>query len=364
MVKMMRKSKCRNGGRRYTAANTLVGLPLTVILICVSSQITRGQQTSTQESSGVVPATSQPSDIPSAADGRYRIGPGDVIDVRVFGWPQFSREGVRIDERGMMLMPLLKEEVMAGCRTEAELSQEIATLYLKFLKNPQVDVFVKEYSSQPVAVIGAVNSPGRFQLRRQVRLLDLLSYAGGPSVRAGRSVQIIHANSPSICDAPKGGVPTAGISQDGEQPAATGPLTETFALSDMLRGDERANPHVRPGDLVTILEADQAFIIGNVLRPMTIDLKDPITVRQAIAMAGGALPDTKSDKIRILRQTPTGKQEITVDLKAIDKRGAEDVALQVNDIVEVPVSGGKRMLSRIAGAIAPAAALIPIRIIR
>jgi protein involved in polysaccharide export with SLBB domain len=115
---------------------------------------------------------------------------------------------------------------------------------------------------------------------------------------------------------------------------------------------------------VTIVDIDQAFVIGNVLRPITIPLKDPVTVRQAIAMAGGTLDNTKTDKVRIVRQTPTGNKEIYVDLKAIDKRGAEDIALQVNDIVDVPVSGGKRILSRIVGALAPATALLPIRIIR
>lgn len=357
---------------QYSVLRGVMSACMWIIMLSALTQVAIAQQPAAIEPPTVSPATNSAIEPALDDDGRYRIGPGDVIDVRVFGWPQFSREGVRVDARGMILMPLISDEVKAGCRTETELGQEITKLYLKYLKNPQVDVFVKEFSSQPVAVIGAVNSPGRFQLRRQVRLLELLSYAGGPSPRAGRSVQVIHANSSGGCDAP----PTdeqpiaASIQSAGGEPvvaeaaATESNNIETFALSDMLRGDEKANPYVRAGDLVTIVDIDQAFVIGNVLRPITIPLKDPVTVRQAIAMAGGTLANTKTDKVRIVRQTRTGNKEIYVDLKAIDKRGAEDIALQVNDIVDVPVSGGRRMLSRIANALAPATALLPIRIIR
>jgi len=368
----MREFAGQSYNLQYSVLRGVMSACLWIVMLSALTQVAIAQQPAAIEPPTVSPATNGAIEPAVGDDGRYRIGPGDVIDVRVFGWPQFSRDGVRVDARGMILMPLISDEVKAGCRTETELAQEITKLYLKYLKNPQVDVFVKEFSSQPVAVIGAVNSPGRFQLRRQVRLLELLSYAGGPSPRAGRSVQVIHANSSAGCDTPTADEQPAAarIQSAGNEPvvaesaATESNNIETFALSDMLRGDEKANPYVRAGDLVTIVDIDQAFVIGNVLRPITIPLKDPVTVRQAIAMAGGALPDTKTDKIRIVRQTPTGNKEIYVDLKAIDKRGAEDIALQVNDIVDVPVAGGKRLLSRIANAIAPAAALLPVRIIR
>lgn len=368
----MREFDSQSYGRRYSMMRSILGACLLAIIPSALAQIVTAQQPPASDPPNVSPATTgSVVETTTEDDGRYRIGPGDVVDIRVFGWKEFSREGVRVDSRGMILMPLLKEEVKAGCHTETELAQVITGLYRKYLRDPQVDVFVREYSSQPVAVIGAVNSPGRFQLRRQVRLLELLSYAGGPSPRAGRNVQIIHANSSSSCDmpTPADAQPTSIPAEGGESAAvvAESPVAEstieTFALSDMLRGDEKANPYVRAGDLVTIVDIDQAFIIGNVLRPITIPLKDPVTVRQAIAMAGGTLANTKTDKIRIVRQTPTGNKEIYVDLKAIDKRGAEDIALQVNDIVDVPVSGGKRFLSRMASVVAPAAALLPIRVI-
>jgi polysaccharide export outer membrane protein len=288
------------------------------------------------------------------AESRYRIGAGDLIDVRVFGKPQFSRDSVRVDSRGMIRMPLIEEEIKAACRTEAELAAEISRLLLEYVRHPQVDVFVKEYQSQPVAVLGSVRSPSRFQLQRRVRLLELLSFTGGPSDNAGRTIQIVHAAQSSVCDA-------------GGQSASADDLAvvDYYKLADTLRGDEKANPFVRAGDIISVVEADQIYVVGNVTRPSALSLRDPITISRAIAMVGGTLPDTKKDRVRIVRQAPgsTAKTEIFVDLKAIDKKQAEDVELIANDIVDVPVSGSKRLLKSFIGAVVPSVASLPVHVI-
>ena len=80
-----------------------------------------------------------------AQDDRYRIGPGDVLDIRVFNRPQLSREAVRVEGSGMIRMPLIETEIQAACQTEGELAKEISTRYAKYYKNLQVDVFIKEY---------------------------------------------------------------------------------------------------------------------------------------------------------------------------------------------------------------------------
>ena len=73
---------------------------------------------------------------------RYRLGPGDVIDIRVYSRPNLSRENVRIEGNGMFRMPLIETDIQAACKTEGELAKEISQRYLKFYKNLQVDVFV------------------------------------------------------------------------------------------------------------------------------------------------------------------------------------------------------------------------------
>ena len=288
-----------------------------------------------------------------ASEERYRIGPGDLLDIRVFNKAQFSRDGVRVDSRGMIRMPFIESEIKAACRTEAELAAEITRLLLEYVRRPQVDVFIKEYQSQPVAVLGAVRTPSRFQLQRRVRLLELLSFVNGPSDNAGRTIQIVHVAAASVCE------PASGNSSD--EIAAV----DHYKLSETLRGDENSNPYVRAGDIISVTEADQVYIVGNVMKPSAIPLREPITISRAIAMVGGTLADSRRDRIRIVRQTPgsTAKTEIFVDLKAIDKRQAEDVELLANDIVDVPINSGKHLLKSFIGAVVPNVAQLPVRVI-
>jgi polysaccharide export outer membrane protein len=297
------------------------------------------------------PASLKPAAQPARAADLYRIGPGDVLEVRVFNRPQLSREAVRVDNRGMIRMPIIDSDISAGCHTESELADAIAALYLKYQRHPHVDVFVKEYSSKPVAVIGAVEKPGQFQLQRRVRLLELLALAGGPTERAGQSILITHGADTVACD---------------ESNASSANGFESYDLSHSLKADETANPYLRPGDVITIPEAQQVFVVGNVFKPTSIPLKEKITISQAIAMAGGTMPDAKREGLRILRQMPGSrtKTEIVVDLTAISKRKADDIELMPNDIVEVPTSSGKRLLHSLMSAVLPAASSFPLKVIR
>src|SRR5690349_22566441 len=132
-----------------------------------------------------------------AQDDRYRIGPGDVLDIRVYNRPQLSRDAVRVEGNGIIRMPLIDSEIQAACLTEGELAKEIATRYTKYYRNLQVDVYIKDYHSRQVAIIGAVNEQGRFELQRRVRLLELVTYAKGPSAKAGQTINIVHSNNAS-----------------------------------------------------------------------------------------------------------------------------------------------------------------------
>jgi polysaccharide export outer membrane protein len=308
------------------------------------------------------PATN-PAVLPVPTDSRYRIGPGDVLEIRVLKAPELSGT-VRVDQQGLIQMPMIEGSIRAACLTENELAAELARRYLKYKRNPHVDVFVKEFQSQPVAVIGAVNQPGQFKLQRRVTLLELLTFAGGPAERAGQIVQVVHASGASICEQTEKDATEQASGEAGEA-AALRNVVVTYRLKETLGGAPAANPFVRPGDIISVLEADQVYVIGNVLKPSAIPLKEPITVSKAIAMAGGTGQDTRKSKVRIFRQMPGSptKQEIYVDLKAIEKRQAEDIALQANDIVDVPQSGTKSFMRSLLGTVAPAVSQLPVRVI-
>jgi polysaccharide export outer membrane protein len=285
----------------------------------------------------------------------YRIGAGDVIDIKVFNKPQFSREAVKVDQRGMIRLPLINE-VQATCLTDNELAAELTSRLKEYLRFPEVSVQIREYLSEPVAVQGAVRSPSRFQLQRRVRLLELLTFVNGPTDSAGRTIQIVHAGPVSRCE--PNGMDDVTKRTDWNQ-------VDYYKLAETLRGDPNANPYVEPGDIVSIAVADQVYVIGNVIRPTSIALTGPMTVARAIAMAGGPALDTKKSEIKIIRQTPgsTEKKEIVVDLDAINKHKAEDVVLLANDIVDVPASGSKRLFRSLLGAVIPSIGQLPVRAI-
>ena len=284
-------------------------------------------------------------------DDRYRLGPGDVLDVRVYTRPQLSREAVRVEGNGMIRMPLIETDIQAACLTEGELAKEISTRYSKYYRNLQVDVFIKEYHSKQVAIIGAVNEQSRFELQRRVRLLELLTYAKGPSTKAGQTINIVHSTAAAPCKQ----------ADEADEAAAF----TSYKLSDVLQGDPKSNPYLEAGDIVTLPEADQVYVVGNVFMPLTISLKEPITLTRAIAMAGGLKQDTRKDKIRVLRQEPgtTIKKEIIVDLSAIEKKRSEDLALAPNDIIDVPTSAGKSFLRSLVQGVVPGVGQLPVRVV-
>ena len=330
-------------------------------LVAATALIVTAQQPGPTRSPITTPAvaTSSP---PTAAttsalakvDDRYRIGPGDLLDIRVLNRPMLSRE-VRVGQDGMIRMPFIDGEIQAACRTESELSTEIATRLLKYQRNPQVDVFIKDYQSQPVAFIGSVRIPGRFQLQRRVRLLELMTYVGGPSENAGRSVQIVHTiTSRSICDE---AVPDPDGVMNG---------IATYRLVDLMRGEDKANPYVRPGDIITLPEAEQAFIIGSVMRPGPILLREATTLSKAVVMSGGPAPQASTGRVRIIRQDSgtNAKQQILADLKAINKGQAEDIMLQAGDVVDVPGPGGfTKVLNSLTQSLIPTMTNLPLRVI-
>jgi polysaccharide export outer membrane protein len=338
--------------------NKLVGISVIAVAyaaVCFATPVTATAQQPASENLATSAAgnATTPGTPAANADDRYRIGPGDVLDIRILNRPNLSREAVRVEGNGMIRMPLVDSEIQAACKTEGELSGDIRARYIKFYRNPQVDVFIKEYHSRQVAIIGAVNEQSRFELQRRIRLLDLLTYAKGPSPKAGQTINIVHSPPSLLC-------------QKGEpDPNEATTAFASYKLSDTLQGDARANPYIEAGDIITLPEANQIFVVGNVFTPVTIPLKEPITLSRAVAMAGGVKQDSKKDKVRIVRQQPgtSTSKEMIVDLSAIEKKRAEDIALLPNDIIDVPASSGKTFLRSLLGTVAPSISQLPIRVI-
>lgn len=108
----------------------------------------------------------------------YRIGPDDLIEVQVFGVDQLTRT-VRVNARGLISLPLIGNLEVGGLTAQQAEALIVAKLAANYLQDPQVSLFIREYTSQRVTIEGAVNRPGVYPLRGPTTLLQSLAVAGG-----------------------------------------------------------------------------------------------------------------------------------------------------------------------------------------
>jgi protein involved in polysaccharide export with SLBB domain len=263
-------------------------------------------------------------------DDRYRIGFQDTLDVQVFKHPELSQT-LSVNPDGTIRLFRIENPVVAVCKTERELAYTIETLYKNYLRTPQVNVRAIDQRSQPFAVMGAVEKPGSFFLNKKVRLIQLLSLAGGYSVEfAGMKIQVARIGNLAGCSA-----------YDSDVDNNKEVQFLTFNLADVIEG--RQNPWMEPGDIVSVLKAEEAYVIGDVIEPSKVELKGPVTLTQAIAIAKGLDKNARTNKVTIERQTPGSpiKTELVFDLKEIRDKKVPDPLLQANDIVIVATDKGK-----------------------
>ncbi len=314
--------------RTFVVVAILCGLALPTLVQ------TQEQQSSSQAPSQESSQASQASTVDSQGIRNYLLGPGDMVDVRVFGQPDLNAV-VEVDSDGnISSLPFLEVPIPAKCRTDKEIQKDIVKAYGKYLKNPQISVRVSERKSrQPATVFGAVRQPTRVQMQRKVRLNELMAASGGFTERASGTIQILHTE-PLMCPQPGEEAEAALI--DGSKI----PL-QLVKLSDLRAGKPLANPIIRPGDYILVTEAEPVYITGSVIAPQGIFLRDQLTLSRALAMVGGARKEAKISDVRIYRQKPGAQdqQMIRVDYGAIKKNQKPDFFLEPFDIVEVPEAG-------------------------
>jgi polysaccharide export outer membrane protein len=115
---------------------------------------------------------------PQATLRDYRIGPDDLLEIQVFGVDQLTRS-VRVNGRGFISLPLIGNVEIGGLTAQQAEDLVVAKLKESYLQDPQVSLFIKEYTSQRVTIEGAVNKPGVYPLRGPTTLLQSLAVAGG-----------------------------------------------------------------------------------------------------------------------------------------------------------------------------------------
>jgi polysaccharide biosynthesis/export protein len=252
---------------------------------------------------------------PAPPEGDYEVGAGDVLDISVFGNDDLSRVPT-VQTNGAISFPLLGEVQVAGL-TVAEVKRKITNLLEKdYLKNPQVEVKVKDYQSQYVSVVGEVNTPGRKPIRGRMRLLDALLESGGFKATSSGEVLITRSD---------------GSFEDGKRS-----ITVRISASATMQDRINLELKLKNGDIITALPKAYVTVDGEVNRPGRYAIEADLTVTGALSLAGG-LTRFGSGDVKVRRtEAESGKVSIIeVDIKAVRNGKKPDVPLIPNDVVSV-----------------------------
>ena len=263
----------------------------------------------------------------------YKIGPEDLLEITVFEVEKLNKT-VRVSAQGNISLPLLGVLRVKGL-TANELEKEIRELLgEKYLQDPQVSVFIKEYRNQRISVIGMVDKPGVFEVTGQKTVLDMLAMAGGLKEDAGQLLFLIRSSNGKEDDSKE----TGGSLQQS-------PLTLVIDLEELLmKGNLTLNVPTYAGDVINIPASGKVFVGGEVGKPGGFPLRGKkLTVSQAIALAEGLKPEAEGSEIKIFRSggKGNGKETISVNYYDIVKGQADDLSLKENDILFVPKNGMK-----------------------
>lgn len=330
----------------------------------------------------------------------YALGPGDTIEIIVVGDKDLSQSAT-IKPDGSIDLSLIGEVPAAG-RTTSQLAAELVKRYSKYLITPSITVQVRQFRVDHVYILGQVTRPGEYAIQPGGGILEALASAGGPTDRAdlarttivrvetGGKADPIEVNllqALATDEFPAGAklqpgdvlmVPAADrrmviIGQvakpgaydllEGQRVsdllAASGGITAQAApqrsfiirgaeqipvdVRQILAGDLTTNVPLRASDTMVVPESkDRIAVLGAVTKPGKYDLTDGMKLSDAVALAGGATPDSGNlSQVAIIRLEAGKTTTITADLsQALNGHDPkQNIALQHDDVVFVPERG-------------------------
>jgi polysaccharide export outer membrane protein len=250
----------------------------------------------------------------------YKIGPRDLLEIKVVELPELNLT-VRVSEDGSITLPLLGRVELGELSKDAAEQKIASMLQEKYVKNPQVSVFIKDYQSNRVALIGAVNKPGMYEIIGRMSLLELISKAGGFTENAGNEMFVMREGKSGL---------RANL---------------TIDLNDLImNGNQSLNIPLQPSDVVNVPidRIIQIYVWGEVKNPgaLAVRYSKKITLLQAIAQAGGTTDSAKRSGVVITRKDEkTGKEtRMTVNLNEIMRGKKPNIMLMDGDVIFVPES--------------------------
>jgi len=255
----------------------------------------------------------------------YEIGHEDLLEIEAYNVEELKKT-VRVNSQGDIALPLVGV-VKAEGMTTSELEKKITRKLERYVQETTVNVFVKEYRSQRISVVGAVKNPQAYAVTGQRYLIDMLMTAGGLNEGAGNICYVIRPAGQNSPDNRAG--------------------TIVIDLDELLtRGNFNLNIPVFAGDVVNVPKGGVVFVDGAVKDPGVYNMHGRITLVQAITMAKGVNSNARLSDIRIFRENGKGDRDvITVDYDSVRKGQSADIVLAENDIIIVPQSGIKNFFN-------------------
>jgi polysaccharide export outer membrane protein len=264
--------------------------------------------------------------------GDYIIGSEDLVEITLFDLADGQGEPrvitARVSNTGVVTLPYIGNIDAAGL-TPAAFENNLRTAYSTYIHNPQLTVFVREYRSYRVSVMGYVTTPGVLELRGKKTLIEAIAMAGGLTDEASKNIRVSRATE-------------AGLQ------------TVLVDLDRIAEGvDVGLNLAMLPGDVVTVPKAGTFYVEGVVRKPGAYPLLEHTTVSQAIATAGGAdVTIAKMSGTTLFRKDLNGERvAIPVDLAALKSGRTEDVPIQADDVIVVPMSGPRFWFDRFTSGV-------------
>jgi polysaccharide biosynthesis/export protein len=295
------------------------------------------------------PRANQPD--PGSALSDYRLGPGDQITIIVLELQDdssFQDQKFRVDISGDVSLPYVGR-VRATGLTLYELEKELREGLLKIIKDPDVVVNVVDYHSQPVSVLGEVNTAGEFQVEGQKKLLEALSLAGGFTEQVGNTVTVTR-------ELQWGRIPLPNAHDD---PTGQFSIASVSVKTVLHSGSPEQNIQVMPNDVISVSRAEIVYVIGSVNMPGGFPLgqDETLSTLQVLSLAQGPETTASLQKAKIIRLVAgsNARTELPIDLKQLLEGRVADVPLQPGDILFVPSSSLKRAGARTVQAIVNAA---------
>ncbi|MGC2423824.1 MAG: SLBB domain-containing protein [Nitrospirota bacterium] len=267
----------------------------------------------------------------------YILGEGDLLKITVYQNDDLTTEA-RVSGNGMISVPLIGKMKVAG-ETPGEVEQKIVQkLSQGYIIDPHVTVFVEEYKSKRVTILGEVAKPGVYELTANASILEIISKAGGLTDKAGETVVIKRKKTVAQdAGAPKA-VPAANntAGADGAEAVQTAERSDPantyikLNLKELMeKGNMAENAYVQDGDNIFVTKSGFIYVTGEVKMPGAYKYEEGTTVIQAIALAQGLTDKAAPGRTSLIRR---------IDGKDESMKVGMGFPVKPDDVISVPES--------------------------